>query len=118
MLSAFHNDYVEGVANTNIGFSQTTTLKLLNNMDNSYVTITTSEMENATTSMVNTYDTFKPITKLFVQIEKEAKIADSENTPFKNAQIIAKAYLLVQKMDYTVNNARLGIIIQQQKNMA
>ena len=51
-------------------------------------------MEDATNTMVTTYD---PITKMFIQIEKGVEISDSANSPFTNAQIIDKAYTLVQK---------------------
>ena len=30
ILEAFHNDYVEGLANVNFGFTHTTTIELLN----------------------------------------------------------------------------------------
>ena len=44
ILAAFHNDYVEVVANANIWFAQTTTIELINHLYDSYVTITPSEM--------------------------------------------------------------------------
>ena len=54
-------------------------------------------MEDATNTMVIPFNTFKTITKLFVQIHKGLQISDSSNTPFINAHIIFKAYLLFQK---------------------
>ena len=54
-------------------------------------------MDYATNTMVTSYDPSNPITNLFIQIEKGVQIADSKNTPFTNAQIISKAYILVQK---------------------
>ena len=69
-LSAFYNNYVEGLANENVGFAQYTTIKTLNHLYNSYGTITPSEMEDATSDMVVQYDPSKPITKLYLQIEK------------------------------------------------
>ena len=50
-------------------------------------------MEDSTSTMVTNYDTFKPITKLFVQIEKGVQIYDTATTPFKIEQIIAKVYI-------------------------
>ena len=47
--------------------------------------------------MVTPYDTSKPITKMFIQFYKVLQIVNASNTPFKNAQIIAKTYILVQK---------------------
>ena len=32
IISAYHNEYVEGVANENVGFAQTTILEHLNNL--------------------------------------------------------------------------------------
>ena len=55
ILAAFHNDYVEGVANATFGFTHTTTLELLNHLYNSYVAINPREMENATNTMVSQY---------------------------------------------------------------
>ena len=40
ILSDFHKEYVEIVANGNVGFSNTTTIKLLNILYNAYGTIT------------------------------------------------------------------------------
>ena len=54
-------------------------------------------MEDSTNTMVTPYDPYNPITKMFIQIEKGVEIADSANSPFTNAQIIDKAYTLVQK---------------------
>ena len=45
--------------------------------------------------MVTQYDTSKPITKMFIQIDKGLKITNTANTPFTNAHIIAKEYILV-----------------------
>ena len=42
LLAAFHNDYLEGLANANIGFATTTTLELINHIYNSYETISPS----------------------------------------------------------------------------
>ena len=53
-------------------------------------------MEDATNTMVTPYDTSKPITKMLIKIEKGVQIVDAVNIIFKNAQIIAKAYILVQ----------------------
>ena len=58
ILEAFHNDYVEGVSNANVGFAQTTTIKLLNHIYDSYGTTTPSEMEDATNTMVTPYLSF------------------------------------------------------------
>ena len=52
-------------------------------------------MEDATNTMVTSYDPSKPIIKLFIQIEKELKINFATSKPFTNAQIISKAYILV-----------------------
>ena len=97
ILSCFHNDNVEVEANANVGFAKTTTIKLLNHVYDSYGTITPIKMEYTTTDIVTLYDPSKPITKLIVQIEKRVKIANAENTPFTNLQMLAKAYLLVPK---------------------
>ena len=75
-------------------------------------------MEYSANNMIPPYYPSKTITKIFIQIEKVVQIANTENTPFKNAQIIFKAYILVHKTVYTVNNAKPGITVQQQKNMA
>ena len=77
ILTAFHNDYVEGVSNANVGFAKTKTLELINHLYYSYGTITPIEMEDATNAMVTTYDTSKLITKLFVQIYNIVQIADA-----------------------------------------
>ena len=61
ILAAFQNDYVEGVDNGNVGFAQTTTLELLNNLYESYGTITPIKMEDATNAMVTPYDPSKLI---------------------------------------------------------
>ena len=39
-LAAIQNFYLKWVANSNVGFAQTTTLELINHLDDSYVTIT------------------------------------------------------------------------------
>ena len=52
ILSAFHNDYMEGLANENVGFAQTTTFKILNHMYNSYGKITPRQMDYSTHTMV------------------------------------------------------------------
>ena len=57
--TVFHNGYVEVVANT-----QTTTIKILNHLYNSYGTVTPREMEDATNSMVTPYYPSNPITKI------------------------------------------------------
>ena len=72
-------------------------------------------MEDYTNDTVTPYYPSKTITKLFVQIEKGIQIADEENTPLTNARIIAKAYLLVQKLDYIPKNTKLGIAVQKKK---
>ena len=48
--------------------------------------------------MVTPYYPSKPITNMFIQIEKGVKIDNAENTPFTNEQTIAKEYLLVHKI--------------------
>ena len=53
-------------------------------------------MKYYTNTMVTPYDPSETITKMFIQIEKGVKISDAENTPFKNAQIIDNAYILVK----------------------
>ena len=95
ILESFHTGYVEGVANVNVCFTQNKTIKLLNHLYDSNGTITPSEMEYATNDMITPYDPSNTTTKLFFQIGKGLKIYDAEKNPFKNAQIIAKAYLLV-----------------------
>ena len=77
ILSASQNYYVEGVFNANNGFSHTTTLELLNHQCDSYGTITPSEMEDATNTMVTPYDPFNAIIELFIKIEKRVQIADA-----------------------------------------
>ena len=77
IILSFHNDYLEGLANTNVGFAQTTTLKLLNHMYDSYGTVTPIEMEYSTSAMVKPYDPSQPITKLFVQIKQSLQISDA-----------------------------------------
>ena len=64
-------------------------------MYNSYGNITPRQMDYSTHAMVTPYDPSKPITKLFVQIEKGLQISDTANTPLTNSQIVAKAYILV-----------------------
>ena len=54
-------------------------------------------MKYATSDIVTPYEPYKPITKLIVQIYKGVKIANAAFTTFTNLQIIAKAYILVQK---------------------
>ena len=68
IMARFQNDYAEAVANANFGLAYTKTLKLINHLYNSYVTITPSKMEHTTNTMVIPYDTSKPITNCFVQI--------------------------------------------------
>ena len=70
-------------------------------------------MEDAKNDMVTQYDPSKPNTNFFVQIEKGVKIANAANISFTNTQIIAKAYLLVQKMHHTVKNAWIGVAVYQ-----
>ena len=67
-MTAFHNYSVEGVANENVGFEQTTTLELINHIYYSYGTTTPSETEDDTNTMIIPYGPSKPITKLFIQI--------------------------------------------------
>ena len=73
------------------------TPQLLNQLYDSYGTITPSEMEDATSTMVTPYDPSKTITNMFIQIDKGVKIADASNTPFTNAHIIASTYVFYQK---------------------
>ena len=54
-------------------------------------------MEDVTNIMVTPHDPSKPMTKIFIRIEKWVKIADAKNSPLTNAQIIAKTYILVHK---------------------
>ena len=54
-------------------------------------------MKYATSDIVMTYEPYKPITKLIVQIDKGVQIANAANNPFTIAQIIAKEYPLVFK---------------------
>ena len=54
-------------------------------------------MKYATSDIVMTYEPYKPITKLIVQIDKGVQIANAANNPFTIAQIIAKESLLVFK---------------------
>ena len=96
-MKDFHNAYVEGLGNANTGFAQTTTLKLLTNLYDSYGTTTPREMEDATNTMVAPYEISNPITNMFIQIEKGVQIADASNTPFTNAHIIASTYVFYQK---------------------
>ena len=101
ILEAFHNDYVEGVANANVGFAETTELKLINHIYGSFGTINYREMEDATNAIVTPYDPSNPIIKFFVDIEKGVWITNASNTPFKNAKIGAKSFPLVKK-DWTI----------------
>ena len=115
ILEVLYNDYAEEASNTDVGFVQNTKLKLLNHLYDSYGAITPRKMDDATNSMATPYDTSKPTTNVFVQMEKGVQILNTENSPFTNAQTIAKAYLLILKIDYTVKNARLEITVQHQE---
>ena len=97
ILEIFHHEYVEGVDNENFGFAWNTILELLYHLYNSWGTITPRKMEDATYTIVTPYDTSNPRINLFVQIEKGVKIANAENTLFTNAEIMDKAYILIQK---------------------
>ena len=91
IMASFHNDYVEVLGNTNVGFAQITTIELLNHLYGSYGTITPIEMEDTTNAMVTPYDPSKPITNF-------SKLEGITNQPmqqknFTNAQISTKAYI-------------------------
>ena len=68
ILATFHNDYVEGVVNKNVGFTKTTKLELLNHLSYSYETITPNKMEDNTNDMVTPYDPSNPINKFLYKL--------------------------------------------------
>ena len=59
-------------------------------------------MKDTTNTIVTPYDPSNPITNVLVKSEKGVLISDVASTPLKKAQINFKAYLLVQKVHYTV----------------
>ena len=63
---------MEGVANTNVGFTQTTALKLFIHLYSSYVTITPSKFDAYKNATVKPYDHSKLIT-IFFKFKRDYK---------------------------------------------
>ena len=113
ILAAFHNYYVKVISNTNFGFTHTTTLAPLNYLYDLYGTITPTEMECSTITMFTPYYPYYLIIKLFIKTGKWVQISDAANTPFTNAQIISKAYILFHKTWLYSERIKIGITVQQ-----
>ena len=110
-MADFYNDYDEGLANVNFGFAQTTTLKLINHLYDSYKIIIPSEMEGATKTTITPYYPSNPITKSFIQIDKGIKISDAEMHPSHMTRSLLRHIYWFKKLDYTVKNTNLGISV-------
>ena len=74
-------------------------------------------MDGSTKTTVTAYYPSKPITKLFVQIEKGVQNTNVEEPPSKMHRLFLRHIFWLRRMDYTVNNAKLVIAVQQQKKI-
>ena len=95
LLSAFDDMYLKAQKQIHVGYSNRSTLQLLQHLYDSYGLISQMDLDDNKTRMKSPYDITTPIENLFAQIDESLEYADSGNSPFTNAQIVTNAYILI-----------------------
>ena len=97
LLNSFDEMYTRGLRNVHTGYSNVTTIALLNHLYTTYGCITTMDLEENDARMKTPYDATQPIEVLFNQIETAQEFAEAGNAPYPDSVIINTAYLLLFK---------------------
>ena len=95
LLRAFDDMYFKALKNTHVGYSNSTTMQLIQHLYNSYGQITQMDLSDNERRMKTPYDPSTPIENLFGQIDDAIDFADAGSAPFTAVQVLTTAYLLV-----------------------
>ena len=95
LLSAFDDMYLKANKQPHVGYSNRTTLVLLQHLYANYGLISQMDLDENETRMKAPYDSTTPIENLFSQIDESIEYADNGNSPFTNIQVVTNAYILV-----------------------
>jgi len=88
LLKCFDDKYFTSLKNTYTGFSNVTTLDILNHLYSSYGRIKATDLKTNTESMSTPWDPSNPIENLFKQIEDGQHYANCGHVPFSDQQLV------------------------------
>ena len=95
LLESVDDTYVEALQDPHTGYSQVTTLQLLQHLSTTYGNVTAFDLQDNYKKLTAPYDPNLLISQLFKQIEDAGAFAAAAGAPFSDRQIIDNAYLLV-----------------------
>ena len=97
IIEKIDNVYTDDLRDPNIGFAGTIAMDLITHLYDYFGKISVVDIAKNEETTLSPYDSFRPITRLFSQIEEVVSYAEAEWTPFANEYILQKTYLLVLK---------------------
>ena len=92
LIEAVDEVYIQSLRNKYVGYTNVSTLDLLNHLYDSYANITPSVLLENDRKMREPLDPSQPLDTFFARIEECRELAAAGNTPYTAQQILATAY--------------------------